>query len=127
MVSMDLDKIHNDLLDNVMTKLSAEQAAEFKKAYKKTETIHGIVSKEQLKSLLKQLGQEFTAEDVDEMIEDIEEAEPHKKLPNKNANEKSNVNFNKEHTPRIKLVDQQKVDVKNEEVQKLQDQLKKVQ
>ena len=127
MVSMDLDKIHNDLLDNVMTKLSAEQAAEIKKAYKKTETIHGIVSKEQLKSLLKQLGQEFTAEDVDEMIEDIEEAEPHKKLPNKNANEKSNVNFNKEHTPRIKLVDQQKVDVKNEEVQKLQDQLKKVQ
>ena len=36
-----------------MTKLSAEQAAELKKAYKKMETIHGVVSKEQLKSLLK--------------------------------------------------------------------------
>ena len=50
-------------------KLSAEQAAELKKAFEVMDANKdGVVTKEELKNLLKGLGEDVTDEVVDEMI-----------------------------------------------------------
>ena len=52
-----------------MSKLSAEQTAELKKAFEVMDTNKdGVVTKDELMSLLKGLGEEVTDEVVDEMI-----------------------------------------------------------
>ena len=52
-----------------MTKLSAEQAAELKKAFEVMDANKdGVVTKEELTNLLKGLGEDVTDEVVDEMI-----------------------------------------------------------
>tara|TARA_B110000305_G_C19061857_1_gene457470 strand:- start:258 stop:491 length:234 start_codon:yes stop_codon:yes gene_type:complete len=52
-----------------MTKLSAEQAAELKKAFEVMDANKdGVVTKEELHNLLKGLGEDVTDEVVDEMI-----------------------------------------------------------
>ena len=59
-----------------MSKLSAEQHAELKKAFEAIdEDKNGVISKEELSSLLKGLGDEITDDDVEEMMEaaDIDE------------------------------------------------------
>ena len=52
-----------------MSKLSAEQAAELKKAFTVMDANgDGVVTKDELKSLLKGLGEDVTDDVVDEMI-----------------------------------------------------------
>ena len=52
-----------------MSKLSAEQAAELRKAFDVMDANKdGVVTKDELKTLLKGLGEEVTDEVVDEMI-----------------------------------------------------------
>ena len=52
-----------------MSKLSSDQAAELKKAFDVMDANKdGVVTKDELKSLLKGLGEEVTDEVVDEMI-----------------------------------------------------------
>ena len=52
-----------------MSKISAEQVAELKKAFDVMDANKdGVVTREELKSLLKGLGEEVTDEIVDEMI-----------------------------------------------------------
>ena len=57
-----------------MTKLSAEQAAELKKAFEVMDANKdGVVTKDELKNLLKGLGEDVTDEVVDEMIKIADE------------------------------------------------------
>ena len=57
-----------------MSKLSAEQIAELKKAFDVMDANKdGVVTKDELKSLLKGLGEEVTDEVVDEMIKIADE------------------------------------------------------
>ena len=52
-----------------MSKLSAEQAAELKKAFQVMDSNgDGVVTKDELKNLLKGLGEDVTDDIVDEMI-----------------------------------------------------------
>ena len=57
-----------------MSKLSAEQIAELKKAFDVMDANKdGVVTKDELKTLLKGLGEEVTDEVVDEMIKIADE------------------------------------------------------
>ena len=57
-----------------MSKLSTEQAAELKKAFSVMDSNgDGVVSKDELKSLLKGLGEDVTDDIVDEMIKIADE------------------------------------------------------
>ena len=57
-----------------MSKLSAEQTAELKKAFEVMDANKdGVVTKDELKTLLKGLGEEVTDEVVDEMIKIADE------------------------------------------------------
>ena len=57
-----------------MTKLSAEQAAELKKAFEVMDANKdGVVTKEELTNLLKGLGEDVTEEVVEEMIKIADE------------------------------------------------------
>ena len=57
-----------------MSKLSAEQSAELQKAFEVMDANKdGVVTKDELKSLLKGLGEDVTDEVVDEMIKIADE------------------------------------------------------
>ena len=57
-----------------MSKLSAEQAAELKKAFAVMDSNgDGVVTKDELKNLLKGLGEDVTDDIVDEMIKIADE------------------------------------------------------
>ena len=57
------------ILNNKMTKLTAEQSAELKKAFEVMDANKdGVVTKEELSQLLKGLGEDVTDEVVEEMI-----------------------------------------------------------
>ena len=57
-----------------MSKLTAEQAAELKKAFSVMDSNgDGVVTKEELKNLLKGLGEDVTDDIVDEMIKIADE------------------------------------------------------